>query len=125
MITKFILILIITSVLSFIFGVIYADKKHRQELIQYYEDLGRINTAWQTHCNAMREHYQNALMSKHGKCTCDEKVLYQGKHEIDPCAYKVKEKYHNVTIEVLECKKCGHTEISWYRQDDTEEVEVE
>ena len=73
MIENFLLILCIASVFSFFIGVVYADKKHRKELIQYYEDLGRINAAWQAHCNAMREHYQNALMSKNDKCTNDEK----------------------------------------------------
>ncbi len=41
-------------------------------------------------------------------------------HELDPCVYEVAEVHHNVTVEVLKCRVCGHTEISWYRQDDTE-----
>lgn len=67
MIETIIMIFIVASIVSFFFGVIYADKKHRQELIQYYEDLGRLNTAWQTHCNAMREKYQNALIMEQQK----------------------------------------------------------
>lgn len=46
-----------------------------------------------------------------------------GVNELDPCDYEVVEKYRNVTIEVLRCRKCGHTEISWYRQEDTEKIE--
>lgn len=45
-----------------------------------------------------------------------------GMNELDPCAYEVIERYCNVTIEVLRCKRCGRTEISWFRQDDTEEI---
>ena len=48
-----------------------------------------------------------------------------GVNKLDPCIYEVVEKYANVTIEVLRCKNCGHTEISWYRQEDTEELEIE
>ena len=46
-----------------------------------------------------------------------------GVNELDPCEYEVVEAYRNVTIEVLRCRKCGHTEISWYRQEDTEKIE--
>ena len=46
-------------------------------------------------------------------------------NELDHCIYEVVEKYANVTIEVLKCKNCGHVEISWYRQEDTEELEIE
>lgn len=57
------------------------------------------------------------------KCSFgDITIKLDGVNELDPCVYEVVEKYHNVTIEVLKCKKCGHVEISWYRQDDTEEV---
>ena len=48
-----------------------------------------------------------------------------GVNKLDPCIYEVVEKYANVTIEVLKCKNCGHVEISWYRQEDTEELEIE
>ena len=48
-----------------------------------------------------------------------------GVNTLDPCVYEVVEKYANVTIEVLRCKNCGHTEISWYRQEDTAELDPE
>ena len=64
-------------------------------------------------------------MSK--KCSFPEGVVIKpnGQDELDPCRYDVGEKYRNVTVEVLRCKVCGHTEISWYRQEDTEEVELD
>lgn len=43
-----------------------------------------------------------------------------GVNELDPCVYEVAEVHRNVTVEVLRCKVCGHTELSWYRQEDTE-----
>lgn len=43
-----------------------------------------------------------------------------GVDDLDPCRYEVAEVHRNVTVEVLRCKVCGHTELSWMRQDDTE-----
>lgn len=48
-----------------------------------------------------------------------------GVNELDPCIYEDIAKYKNVTITISRCKKCGHIEIGWERQDDTEELEVE
>ena len=47
-----------------------------------------------------------------------------GVHELDPCIYEDIEMYTNVTVIVSRCKKCGHIEISWMRQDNTEEIEI-
>lgn len=44
-----------------------------------------------------------------------------GVHELDPCSYAVMETHRDVTVEVLQCQKCGHIEISWYYQEDTED----
>lgn len=56
------------------------------------------------------------------KCNFPEGVVIKldSVHDLDPCCYEVAERHRNVTVEVLKCKRCGHTEISWYRQDDTE-----
>lgn len=48
-----------------------------------------------------------------------------GVNELDPCIYEDIAKYKNVTITISMCKKCGHIEIGWERQVDTEELEVE
>lgn len=56
------------------------------------------------------------------KCNFPEGVVIKldSVHDLDPCCYEVAERHRNVTVEVLKCKRCGHAEISWYRQDDTE-----
>lgn len=46
-----------------------------------------------------------------------------GVNELDPCVYEEVECYKNVTVHVMRCLRCGHVEISWERQDNTEEVE--
>lgn len=46
-----------------------------------------------------------------------------GINELDPCFYEVVEAYENVSIEILKCKKCGHTTISWKRQENTNEIQ--
>ncbi len=48
-----------------------------------------------------------------------------GINELDPCKYEVTEIHRNVTVEILRCQKCGHMEISWYRQEDTEDEIIE
>lgn len=45
-----------------------------------------------------------------------------GVNELDPCIYEEVERYRNVTVSVMRCKKCGHVEVSWTRQENTEEV---
>ena len=54
------------------------------------------------------------------KCTFPGGITYRpdGKNEIDPCQYELIEKHRNVTVEVLRCKKCGHVEISWIKNDE-------
>ena len=47
-----------------------------------------------------------------------------GIHELDPCIYETTEVYRNVTVEIRRCKNCGHIEIVWHRQDDTEEGDM-
>lgn len=46
-----------------------------------------------------------------------------GKNELDPCLYEEAETYRNVTVHVLRCAVCGHIEIEWERQENTEELE--
>lgn len=52
-------------------------------------------------------------------------VKPDGVNELDPCRYELLEKHTNVTVEVLRCKKCGHVEILWHRQEDTIDEEGE
>lgn len=48
-----------------------------------------------------------------------------GVNELDPCIYEEVERYSNVTVSVMRCKNCGHTEVTWTRQPDTEELDPE
>ena len=59
------------------------------------------------------------------KCSFDDITIKpDGINELDPCIYEDIEMYANVTVIISRCKKCGHTEISWVRQDNTEEIEI-
>lgn len=60
------------------------------------------------------------------KCTVPDNITIRidGENDFDACHYKNIEAYRNVSVFVDRCKKCGHTEISWIRQEDTEEIEV-
>jgi len=53
------------------------------------------------------------------------RIFPDGVNELDPCVYEEVERWRNVTVSVLRCKHCGNIDIQWYRQDDTEELEVE
>ena len=46
-------------------------------------------------------------------------------YPVDPCILKTVEKYKNVTVSVDKCINCGHVEISWERQDDTEVLDID
>lgn len=43
-----------------------------------------------------------------------------GIHELDPCRYQTTEIHRNVTVEVRRCVRCGHVDVVWFRQEDTE-----
>lgn len=43
-----------------------------------------------------------------------------GKFELDPCLYETVERYKNVTVEIRRCARCGHIDIAWRRQENTE-----
>ena len=60
------------------------------------------------------------------KCSFPEgiEIRPDGVHALDPCIYEVVEVHKNVTVEVRRCKNCGHTDIAWYRQEDTEDIEL-
>jgi hypothetical protein len=45
-------------------------------------------------------------------------------HALNLCIYEDVEMYTNVTVIISRCKKCGHIEISWTKQDNTEEIHV-
>lgn len=53
------------------------------------------------------------------------RIFPDGENELDPCIYEEIERYANVTVTVLRCKKCGHISIEWERQEDTEELDVD
>lgn len=56
------------------------------------------------------------------KCSFGEvSIKPDGINELDPCEYEDIAIYHNVTVIVSKCKKCGHIEIGWIRQENTEE----
>lgn len=61
------------------------------------------------------------------KCKFPEGIVIKpdGVHELDPCEYQEVERYANATVSIRRCKKCGNIDIAWFRQEDTEELEVE
>ena len=64
-------------------------------------------------------------MPASNKCDLGFRFCPDGVHELDPCLYEEIETHTNVTVHVMRCKKCGHIEISWERQDETEDIQQE
>lgn len=58
------------------------------------------------------------------KCSFGEGISVKpdGINELDPCIYEDAEIHTNVTVVVKRCVKCGHIEILWHRQDNTEDL---
>ena len=54
------------------------------------------------------------------KCTFGEGITIKldGVHELDPCCYETVEEHKGCTVRVLRCKKCGHTEIEWEKDEE-------
>lgn len=54
------------------------------------------------------------------KCTFGEGITIKpdGMNELDPCCYETVEEYKGCTVRVLRCKKCGHTEIEWEKENE-------
>lgn len=53
----------------------------------------------------------------------DVSVKLDGVHELSPHPLKLSQRLKNVTVEILECPKCGETSVGWYRQPNTEEID--
>lgn len=58
------------------------------------------------------------------KCEFPDGVVIKpdGENELDPCFYEEIEKWENVTVVVLKCKKCGHIEHEIYLQDESRKI---
>jgi hypothetical protein len=58
------------------------------------------------------------------KCSFPEGMTIKpdGENELDPCIYEDTEIYTNATVIISKCKRCGHTEISWKKTDETEKI---
>lgn len=58
------------------------------------------------------------------KCSFGDGVVIKpnGVDELDPCIYEDIEMYTNVTVVISKCIKCGHVEVTWMKQDNTEDV---
>lgn len=56
------------------------------------------------------------------KCSFPDGVIIKpdGINELDPCFYQTIEIHRNVTLEVRRCVRCGHIDLAWHRQDNTE-----
>jgi len=61
------------------------------------------------------------------KCSFPDGITIKpdGVNELDPCIYQEIERWGNVTVSVKRCMVCGNIDISWTRQEDTVELEVE
>lgn len=66
-------------------------------------------------------------MAGDNKCSFPDGIMIKpdGVNEIDPCVYEEIERYKNVTVTISRCKKCGHIDVSWEKQDNTETVTQE
>lgn len=58
------------------------------------------------------------------KCSFGKGITIKpdGVNELDPCTYKTIARYRNVTVTIMECTECGHVELSWQWQENTEDA---
>lgn len=69
-------------------------------------------------CNSLYSRLKNH--AKEEKCAFKDGVVIKpdGVNELDPCVYEVVETHQNVTVNVLKCKKCGHIELEWSKDEE-------
>lgn len=67
------------------------------------------------------------LCSNCNKCTFPNGIVIKpdGVNELDPCVYREVERYVNATVVISECEKCGHIDIAWFAQPNTEKIDEE
>lgn len=64
-----------------------------------------------------------------GKCQLHDEdgnlitIRPDGVNVLDACEYVEIQRLRNVTVSILQCQKCGHIEIAWSRQENTEEID--
>lgn len=58
------------------------------------------------------------------KCSMPYGIDYRpdGFHSLDPCEYEMYQRYRNVTVEILRCTKCNDYKVTWFKQDNTEDI---
>lgn len=49
-------------------------------------------------------------------------VRPDGINKLDPCLYKRMEEHRNVTVYIDQCVRCGHIEIGWEANENTESI---
>lgn len=61
------------------------------------------------------------------KCGFKDNIVIKpdGINELEPCIYEEIERYANVTVSISRCKNCGNIDISWFRQDNTEKLDID
>lgn len=74
----------------------------------------------------MKENTAEVALGAPGRSRCrfpnGMVIRPDGVNRLDPCTYKTKEIHTNVTVIVSQCERCGHIDISWKRQEDTEDI---
>ena len=55
------------------------------------------------------------MEEKKCKFNSDIETLRIGDFEVDPCEYEEIETIYNCVVRILRCKRCGHIEIEWER----------
>jgi len=109
------------------------------EAINWYEQklkvnetfglLGPQNDAAKLALAALRHMRESAAGATPGtpgrkRCQFPNGIVIRpdGVNRLDPCTYKPKEIHTNVTVTVSQCERCGHVDLSWERQEDTEDI---
>lgn len=107
---------------------------NRKEAIEWYEAklkvnmiaglLGPQNEAAKLAIEALRaqEEQENGALRRRCRFPHGVTIKPNGIDKLDPCSYETKEIHTNVTVTVRQCERCGHVDISWDRQNDTEDI---
>lgn len=116
-ILMYVMFIVIGALLGCYFTLKWCERELDKELID----------EWNKFTSSTREQHETKPEPKQKTYTADKcsfpdgvDVRPDGMHKLDPCIYTRRETHKNVTVNIDQCLRCGHIQLSWDAQANSE-----